>query len=384
MRVLVNALGTRRGGSEVFIANLLPRLASLDTTVHYDLLVADARAGFYTDLPDNVCLLKIAEKSLNSLRRRLWVEHVSVPRLFRSGRYDWYFQADDTLSPIVSMVAKQTLVVFHASIQFVLPESLGDPIPKVFYWSLLKRWALRKATIPVTVSFCAKGELARGHSEVFKRFQVIYHGIDKARFNTNDQIDREVEELQLPNKYILSVSTRNPHKNYYRLVQAYHSMIESTSVPEHLVLIGSPVSYAEEQRITEYVRAAGIENRIHRYNQIENYLLPSIYRQATAYVYPSLYDSFGLTPLEAMACGVPCAVSRFSALPEICGDSAEYFDPLDISSISSALRRLCTDARRRANLIALGLSHVQQYSWEVAAKQYYRLMVTDNIPLWSI
>lgn len=384
MKILVNALGTRRGGSEVFITNLLPALASIDPKITIDLLIVDTRASQYSNLPDSVKVIEIAEMAIMTLLKRFWIEHFVVPQLYYSNKYDWYFQADDTLSPAISLVSRKTLVVFQASIQLVFPKFLGDSRFKILYWSLLKRWALYMATVPVTVSFCAKGELARANTHIFRKLQVIYHGIDQEQFKSNQYALQKSSSITLPDKYILSISTRNPHKNYYRLVQAYKMFKDKTDSGEHLVLIGSSVSPAEEKRIRDYIHDHSLEHKVHIFDSIDNSLLPEIYQHATAYIYPSLFDSFGMTPMEAMACGIPCAVSRISALPETCGDAAEYFEPLDVLDIALALQRVITDQPRRSELIALGYKHVQRYSWEEAAKRYYALLTMETLPVWNV
>ena len=103
-------------------------------------------------------------------------------------------------------------------------------------------------------------------------------------------------------------------------------------------------------------------------------LLPALYRRALALVYPSLYEGFGLPPIEAMATGCPVLVANVSSLPEVCGDAALYCDPLDVGSITAGMRRLAEDDALCARLAAAGPARAALYSWEDAATQVLEVM----------
>ena len=103
-------------------------------------------------------------------------------------------------------------------------------------------------------------------------------------------------------------------------------------------------------------------------------LLPALYRRALALVYPSLYEGFGLPPIEAMATGCPVLVANVSSLPEVCGDAALYCDPLDVGSITAGMRRLAEDDALRTRLAAAGPARAARYTWEAAAAQALAVM----------
>lgn len=381
MHILVNALSARRGGSLVFAVNLLPALASIDPTITYHVL---APASLLSQAELNKCKNVVIEptSAAYSPWSRLYQEHVTIPQMLSKRDFVWYFQIDDDVPPLAYITGVKTLAVFHASIQFLLPDALGDSKLRIAYWRTLKAIALRQTTTPVTMSFCAKGELSQGKSSVFKKLQVIYPGIDHKLFSTNATQSANIPEL-LKAPYILSVSTRNPHKNYFRLVQAYELLVRSHQVDEHLVLVGSSVWRSEEDRIKTYVEQHGLTQRVHLLSAMDNCNLPGVYQRASAYVYPSLFDSFGFTPLEAMACGVPCAVSRFSALPEVCGDAAQYFDPLDVQDIAESMFRVLQDQELRTNLTSKGKTRVQGFTWDHCAQAYFQLLTNSGQKLWS-
>lgn len=379
MKVLLNALSARRGGSRVFVTNLVPALAALDSEIQYLVVLPEPAATYFPGaLPANITVLPA--ENLSGVKR-LFFEHVRIPLLYARSGCDCYLQADDTLPPLIYLLAQKTIAVFHETLTLLLPDLAGDGRLKLAYWRLLKTLALRWVSVPVAMSFCEKGELARGNGAIFRKTRVIYHGIDIEKFNDQSvqrtgNVPDEVPAV-LPESFILSVSTRNPHKNYHRVVKAYALLRNQGRIKEHLVLIGSPVWSAEEKRIQQVIENCGISQFVHLFDKFENALLPAIYRRARGYVYASVFDSFGFTPLEAMACGVPCAVSRFSALPEICGGAAEYFDPLSVESIANAIEIIANNEQKRCQLIAAGRGHSTQFTWHQAAEKYHSLLTSD-------
>lgn len=382
MKILVNTLSARRGGSRVFASHIIPALAAHDTTINYTVILPERPEEYFSnDLPSNVEYLC---PSFSNYISRFMYEHFRIPFLYKVGKYNAYFQADDVLPPLIYLFCSKTIAVFHESITLLLPHTTGDGFLKMAYWKLLKWLAIRNTNIPVAMSFCEKGELATGSSKIFKKLQVVYHGINSGKFHPNFQNDADHLSIKLPDSFIVSVSTRNPHKNYFRIVQAFSLLLKQDKIKEHLVLIGSPVLEREEIRIRQFIQDAKIEDFVHIFNNIDNSELPAIYRRANAYVYGSLFDSFGFTPLEAMACGIPCAISRFSALPEICGDAAEYFDPLNIQSMADAIQVVLNDNDRRSFLISAGLLHAGKFTWEKSAAQYHNLLTSPQLPEWSL
>lgn len=383
MKIFVNALSARRGGSLAFSRNLLPRMASLDGQVEWHLYVSKGSKGDFQTPETGNLIVKEIPFDTSSPMHRVFYENYLLPSELIRGNYHAYFQVDDNVPLVVHASRILSMAVFHATIPFLLPDEMGDPWLKLLYWRFIKGLALRQVDIPVTVSYCAKGELAQGSGKIFRRLQVIYHGVDHEMFSSSpDRSDKNIN-LALPEEFILSVSTRNPHKNYLRLVKAYASLVINNSIKEDLVLIGDPVWKSTENDLVTYVEDKGLSNRVHILEPVDHFLLPPIYRRAKAYIYPSLYDSFGITPLEAMACGTPVAVSAFSALPEICGDAAEYFDPLDVDSIASALLTVVGNKARREELSWQGSSHSKKFTWDKAAKSYYELLLSPSIKEWN-
>jgi glycosyltransferase involved in cell wall biosynthesis len=106
---------------------------------------------------------------------------------------------------------------------------------------------------------------------------------------------------------------------------------------------------------------------------VNNEELAGLYRKASCFVYPSLYEGFGLPPLEAMACGCPVVVSNVTSLPEVCGDAGFYVNPLDVESIAAGIEKVLRDGELRQSMIEKGLERAKLFSWEKAAKEHLKV-----------
>jgi glycosyltransferase involved in cell wall biosynthesis len=162
--------------------------------------------------------------------------------------------------------------------------------------------------------------------------------------------------------YLLAVGDLRPKKNLLRLVEAF-ARLRDEGLEHRLVLAG--VDSGEGERV---LAASGGEP-VELTGYVSDARLDALMRGADALVYPSLYEGFGLVLVEAMARGVPVVAARATALPETAGDAAEYFDPLDVTEMAAAIRRVLADAERRAELIARGYERVSELSWTRTAEE---------------
>lgn len=195
----------------------------------------------------------------------------------------------------------------------------------------------------------------------------IHLGVEHEIFKSHDEQSLEAckRELGLPEKFILFVGTREPRKNLERLLCAYLELPEWIKKEFGLVLVGS--EGWNENGFRSRLEKVGTRAKVLGY--VDNRRLALIYNLAFLFVFPSLYEGFGLPPLEAMACGCPVVASRVASLPEVCGDAAYYVDPEDVSSIAEGIRRVLTDEALRKSLISNGIERAKLFSWEKTARK---------------
>ncbi len=181
------------------------------------------------------------------------------------------------------------------------------------------------------------------------------------------EVAANVKRLGLPPHYVLYLGTIEPRKNVDALVESYAQLVSAGTLDEHLVLAGAPGWNCE--RIFQRVKAPDLRDRVHLTGYVADQDLPWVYRGASMFVYPSLYEGFGLPPLEAMACGVPVISSSASSLEENLRGAAELIPPGDIAALCRAMERLAQDRDWRETLIALGVERAAKFRWEETARR---------------
>lgn len=184
---------------------------------------------------------------------------------------------------------------------------------------------------------------------------------------------KEKIKNKLYENYILFVGSIEPRKNLVSLLKAYLLLPEYIRKEFKLLLVGFKGWGNKE--ILELLDK--LQGSVDYLGYVKNEELVDLYRGASCFVYPSLYEGFGLPPLEAMACGCPVVVSQVTSLPEICGDAACYVDPYDVESMAEGMHKVLMDEAMRQNLIKKGLERAKLFSWEKAAKEH--LKVFDEV-----
>lgn len=222
-------------------------------------------------------------------------------------------------------------------------------------------WAVRRADLILADSLATKHDLVNLLRVPPERIRVVYPAPPPGMARPPERAVRSLREsLGLTRPYILFVGTLEPRKNLVRLVQAF-AQIQHVFGGE-LVLAGAPGFGAEE--VHAAASAAPVRGRVRLVGRVQAEDLPALYAGAEALVMPSLYEGFGLPPLEAMACGTPVVASNVSSLPEVCGDAALLCTPTDVASIATALERVLTDSALRRQLIEKGRARVRSFTWQ--------------------
>lgn len=167
--------------------------------------------------------------------------------------------------------------------------------------------------------------------------------------------------------FILSVCSLEPRKNIDRLIRAYARLIQEHGVQHGLVLVGR--AGWKSDRLRGLAQELGAGDRVHFTGRVTDEELVQLYNQADLFVYPSLYEGFGLPLLEAMACGTPVVTSNSSSLPEVAGDAAILVDPFSNKELADAMARVLEDPALRASLVERGHARAKGYSWEAMTRQ---------------
>lgn len=229
-------------------------------------------------------------------------------------------------------------------------------------------YALRKACKIFTVSEFSKKEIVKYYREAAEKIVVTYNGIDE-RFRPvrdQDKLQKVMDKYNIRGEYLLFVGSVMTHKNVFRLIDAYSSLGRSYKKKYSLLLVARRIPGHED--IYQAALAASKGESISFLDNVEDEDLPALYSASTAFVFPSLYEGFGIPLAEAMACGAPVIASRKSSTPEVCGTAAVYFDPLSARDITASIERFLTDKTLAASLSSEGIVRAGMFSWKTMAE----------------
>ena len=360
MRIAIDARKLRDYGIGTYVRNLLRYLARIDESTEYVVLCRAADQQLVGALGEN--FRAVGEGSPGYSIR----EQVTVPLDLRRERAELFHAPHYVLPPLTPCKAVVTIHdCIHLRFPQYLPNRLGYAYARSSMWM-----ATHRANRILTVSEASKRDILDYFRVPPEKIDVIYNGIDE-RFGQpppEDDIARIRERYQLNDPFILYAGNIKPHKNLERTIEAFHLLRRKSEFENiKLVIIGDEIAkYAA-------LRHAVHHHKLHKYVRFFGFVpdstLAILYRLAAVFVFPSLYEGFGLPPLEAMSSGTPVITSNVSSLPEVVGDAALLVDPLQPEDIAEAMRKVLTDPALREDLRRRGLARAQHFSWERSIKR---------------
>ena len=363
----------RGGGPETFLKELLPKLVYSMQDVQFTCIIAESRKKHYDNIKQ-LSLLTVSDSILDNAFKRLKFDNFTLVRIVKSKLPDIIFSAGEVVATSLAKLNKPIILVYHATLQFYMKPDANNSLLRLFYTRMMRDRIAKKAEMIVAVSHFERGEIgARYHSHRFEKSAVVYHGVDHNKFYPL----RENENIGniLPYKYILCISDFHTHKRMDEMIEIYHLMVNH-SIEEHLVLIGREKNHEAFERINYMINNYGLEDKVHIIDYIDNDKLRAIYLNSTFYWTHSRCESFGMTPLEAMACGVPVFAAWRESLPEIYGDSVLFYNPFieDYKEIANDAVVFLKTKEMLKLYAKKGYECSLRYSWEKAAFEYKKIL----------
>jgi glycosyltransferase involved in cell wall biosynthesis len=343
--IAVDARLIRASGIGTYVSELLPRVIAERPEIGLALLgPASLLRGLPWTRTSNVRIIEL-DVPIYSVREQValarnappgasvfWSPHYNIPLAWRG----------------------RLLVTVHDVAHLALPQFFGGFHRQAYARFMLRRVS-RSADAIITPSQFTRLEFERLVGVPRARFEVVPNGVSQQWFNVAPS------PRPHPNPYLLYVGNVKPHKNIGRLLEAFGQVAPRISCD--LLIVGKDEGLRTGDDAVQ-AAAGRIGPRVRLLGAVPQGLLTDYVAHAEALVLPSLYEGFGLPPLEAMACGRPAIVARVASLPEVCGDAAWYFDPLDSTSIAEAILRVLEDPRLQETLRCRGLERARRFTWE--------------------
>ncbi len=359
MRIAIDVRKLRDYGIGTYVRNLLRHLARIDRTTEYVLLCRPVDVQLPRELGDN---FRAVPERAGAYSFR---EQISVPLDLRREGIDLFHAPHYVLPPLVRC---KSVVTIHDCIHLRFPQYLPNQFAYAYARSSLWIATPRSSRI-LTVSEASKRDILRYFRVPHSKIDVIYNALDE-RFGeapAADEMRQVRERYQLNDPFVLYAGNIRPHKNLERLIEAFHTLRKGGLDHVQLLIIGDEISkYATLRRA---VHRHKLHKHVRFFGFVPDKTLACLYRLASVFVFPSLYEGFGLPPLEAMASGTPVVTSNVSSLPEVVGDAALLIDPYDANAIADAMRRVLTDSALAAGMRERGLARVGHFSWDRSVRR---------------
>jgi glycosyltransferase involved in cell wall biosynthesis len=305
---------------------------------------------------------------------RLWYRlRLPLPVQWLTGPLDLFHSPDFVLPPVKDGIP--TLLTVHDLSFLHYPETFTPAL--IGYLNRVVPWSVARASHILADSQATRDDLINLWQVPPEKVTVLYSGVGRAFRPVTDKksIQAVRDKYRLGDgPYLFSVSTLQPRKNYQMLIRAFQPLADKW--PHNLIIAGGK-GWLYETMLAE-VEAQGLAGRVKFIGFADDADLPALYSAGSLYVFPSLYEGFGLTLLEAMACGLPVLSADASCLPEVAGQAAVLLSPHDQDGWTAAIDSLLADPAGRAHLVAAGFLQARQFDWGRAARQlsaiYRRLL----------
>lgn len=378
MRIGIDArlLFYRRGMGN-FLYNLLIELINLDKTNQYLLYTNTSEP-----LDDALALSDNLQVHVLSMPTYPLQEQVALPLVARRHRLDMLHCTANT-GPVFLPQRIKVLLTIH-DVMYLLPYELLPPSPSLY--QRLGR-AYRRWTVPRVAKRADMIMTDSNHSrqDILNLLQIppecvhVVYGAPSPVFRplpNKEGIQQIKQRYRIRNRFILALGGLDPRKNTARVLQAFKKFRQQSEADYQLVIVGLPKS--GQSLFSRIAVEIGIPEKTVLTDFVPQKDLVALHNAAELFLYPSLYEGFGLPVLEAMACGAPVITSTAGSIPEIAGDAALLIEPRDVEALALAIEEVVTDQAFRQELVSRGFEHVKKFSWAKAAREllavYERVM----------
>lgn len=374
MKIALNAtIATKnRTGTGHYAANLTASLMQLDHDHELVVYCDQSLVDWFGDRRNGHDVLISGIEFESAMQRILW-EQTQLNHDLKSRDVELLHSLAFT-SPYFTSV--KTVVTVHDLVFRNYPRTIS--LAKKLYYKPIFARSIKKAQRVITVSESVQRDLEAWlnlqPSKVISVPEAA--GTEFIEKPANCKIKQTLRKLRVDYPYLLTVGTLEPRKNLLLLVSAFNSLKRESSLQHKLVIVGKVGWHKVDDRLRKLVHDS---KDIVLTGYVEQSDLPAMYSAADLFLFPSLYEGFGLPLLEAFACGVPVIASDIAAHREVADNAALFVAPSDVDEWKDAILKLLDDGVRRKELSALGLERVKEFSWRKAARKTLRVYGMDGV-----
>jgi glycosyltransferase involved in cell wall biosynthesis len=376
MKIGINARYVQRKiftGIENYIYNLLLNLKKIDKKNKYYLFFEKDRQ-IPIKFSDNTNFKTIIPKfpTRNQIER-IALNQFSMNSYIKRARLDVFHEPFFT-SPFFKNCP--TIITIYDISNYIHPEFFN--LKTKLYFNLLFPRSIKNSDHIITISKSSKEDIVNYLKVEPDKIEVIYAGIDNdfTKIISENKLGGVKIKYNISQDYILYVSFISPRKNLVNLIKAFNIFKKNTKEGVQLVIVGG--KGWNSKKVFELVKSLKLENDIIFTDYVPKEDLIILYSYAILFIYPSIYEGFGLPTLEAMSCGCPVITSKLSSLPEVCGDAALYIDPYDVEDIAAAILNLTIDDNLKKLLIVKGFQNIKRFDWVKTATETLKIYERFN------
>ena len=366
MRIAIDMRRMYEFGLATYIRNVVRTLGRVDMVNEYLLLGAATRFEQVGPLPDNFHFLPLQNPE------GTFATYLEMQRVVNAHGVDLVHVPHTFWRPLLTRAPY--VITVHDLLDYMYRARTNNGLRRAFHSYMTQR-VMDKAARIFAVSNFTKRDVARHFNVTPSKIEVVYNALDES-FQRGHSTLAEQEMVrgryQVDSPFLLYAGRISPHKNVARMIEAFSALkaalAKDGAYPDlKLIIIGDEVS--KNPDIRRAVIRSGMQHDVRFLGYVSIDVLRIFFDMAKVFVFPSLYEGFGLPPLEAMAHGTPVVASNTSALPEVVGNAALLVNPENVFEISRALHRMLTDQPLRERMKAAGIEQARRFSWETSVRR---------------
>lgn len=359
-----------RVGVSVYANNVIPKILEILGNKHKVILIGQRKKKLPFVVDHNVTYYPIAPTVCdNKIIKLLW--YIRLPFFLHRMRATLYFGTFINIIPFWRMQTK-VITTLHDAASLTTNGLVGNKISRIVHKLFVHNSIKNSSKIICISEYCKKEFILIFGQKVKEKGEVVYHGVpnDFSKIaKTNSLLQQSFsEKYQLKSRFLVTVGTITPKKNYIRLIEAFE---KSTNKDFDLVIIGA--KGFEHEKILQRASQSPKSSSIRFLHSINTEELVCALRDAEYFIFPSLYEGFGLPVLEAFQVGTPVLCSNATCLPEIAGDAALYFDPKSSWKLTQLISSLPLSTKLQEQMVEAGKARATKFSWALSARLHIKV-----------